>query len=404
MVPEGTVLNDSSSSKFHEYVSTWRFQEQNSTLKLADFGGVRGLLTERTIEASDPILRLPVEHIFGYHCIANSPLQVLLQVEGLPSEVALGLFLIFEFYNDSSPWRAYLDMLPMEFDTALYYTEAEIAQVSYSPLCEEIQRLQQKNRDTFDAVVPVLMSAYPQLFHPKVFVMENWVWAQSVIDSRGISLNINGEASLCLLPLVDAINGTTVSFLDGVTSVTVDSESKDAYTIRSLVPLEAGSQITMCYGSFSNRELLLYYGYVDHSGVNEYDTFSFDLDVEDGAVGELQTFLLAKLDLSLDQHLAFDGTASASTLMTMHLLLMTPEELLELERFTDTTALGQNILQAAIKSAETRQSLRSILHDLQARICLPDASSSSTPIRLQNAHHYIAQQRQILRKAVQKLM
>lgn len=404
MVSKGVVLDDTNSSKFHDYVATWRFQEQNSKLKLADFGGVRGLITQQDIGATQTVLRLPVEHIFGYHCIANSPLKVLLQVEGLPNEVALALFLIFEFYNDASPWRAYLDILPMEFDTALYYTDSELSQLGDSSLGEEIRNLQLKAQQTFDAVVPVLMSAYPQLFHPKIFVMENWTWAQSVIDSRGIRLNINGEASLCLLPLVDAINGTTISFLDGLTSVNIESGSDDAYSIRTLLPLKSGSQITMCYGAFSNRELLLYYGYVDFIGVNEYDTFSFDLDVEDGAVGELQTFLLAKLDLSLDQHISFDGTVSASTLMTMHILLMTPEELLELERFDDPVQLGQHILKAANKSVETRQNLRSILNDLQSRMCLPDASSSSTPVRIQNAHHFIGLQRQILRKAVQKLM
>lgn len=402
MDPKGTILSDESSSKFHQYVGQWRFSEQNSNRKLADFGGVRGLLTETPIAPTEAVLRLPVEHIFGYHSIAKSPLKVLYDVEGLPSEVALALFLIFEFYNDQSAWRAYLDMLPMEFDTALYYTAQELAQFSDSLLHEEILSMQKKATETFEAVVPVLMAAYPQLFHPKIFVFENWVWAQSVLDSRGIRLNLNGSASLCLLPLVDAINGTSVSFLDGITSVNIDANSEDSYTINTLVPLDRGEQITMCYGAFSNRELLLYYGYVE-SGENEYDTFSFDLEVDDGPAGDVQTHVLAQLGLSLDQHIAFDGTVSPATLMTMYIILMSPEELLNLESFKSTRDLGVHIYNEAVKCVETRASLRTVLNDLQACICIPDASSSDVSTRINNVHLFLSRQRRIIRNAVQKL-
>jgi hypothetical protein len=377
--------------------------EINGNLRLATAGGIRGLFTTVDIAAEDIVVSLPVEQIISYHSIHNSPLKVLFEVEGLPNDVSLALFLIFEFYNDHSQWRAYLDMLPMEFDTALYFNDFELTKITGSPIGDEIRNLQENAHHVFEMVVPILIQSYPSLFHPKIFTMENFLWAQSVIDSRGIRLNLNGSASLCLLPLIDAINGNTISFLEGSTSLSLESEKKDAYTIRSLTPLNSGDQIFMNYGAFSSRELLLYYGYIDVNGVNEYDTYSFDLDVDDGVIGEMQTQLLSRLSLELDQHISFDGTVHTSTLMTMQILLSSYEELLQLFEAKDDHELGSLVYILAKHSKETKSNLRTILINLQEHIHIPQASSSSTSIRLENVYHYLQTQTQILQKAIDKL-
>ena len=401
--PFEAILKDDVSQKFHQYVDRMRFEDVNSKLRLAKVGGVRSLITTSTIEAESPVLQLPAEHIFSYRSIGTSPMKVLYGVEGLPEEVALAIFLIFEFYNEQSSWRAYLDMLPMEFDTALYFTEEEVAMVAGTTIGQEIQTLQEKVHHVFDMVVPVLIQSYPTLFHPKIFTLENFIWAQSVIESRGIRLNLDGEASLCLLPLVDAINGTTISFLEGSTSISLSTETADVYTIRTLVPLEKGSQILMNYGAFSGRELLLYYGYVDVHGVNEYDTFAFDLDVDDGPTGDLQADILGRVGLGLDQHIAFDGSVCHGTLMALHVLLSTYEELEQLSMTSDDRQLGAILYSIATESLEVRDGLRTLLINLLDAIPVWPTHSPSQSLRIANVSYYLEVQRQIVQRAIDLL-
>lgn len=425
--PTQTILNDDISNKFHQYVDAMRFNEVNASLRLAKQGDIRGLITTTGVEAEAPLLRLPVECIMSYHSLANSPLKVLYDVEGLPNDVSLALFLIFEFYNDDSPWRAYLDMLPMEFDTALYFTESELLEIAGTTISEEILSLQEKTRHVYQAVVPVLIASYPHLFRERLFTLENFIWAQSVIDSRGIRLNLNGEAFLCLLPLVDAINGTMVSFLEGSTSISLDLQKQnssseiemcesappqgDAYTIRTLVPLEKGEQVLMNYGAFSNRELLLYYGYVEVNGVNVYDTFSFDLDVDDGPTGELQSQLLLRLGLELDQHISFDGSVHDATLMALQLLLSTEEELMYWIQQENDIELGKNLYRTAKESLETKQNLTALLSNLLEGMNNQTSSTKDSSysthkmsLRMENVRYYLETQKQIIQRAIDGLL
>lgn len=373
----------------------WRNREINEKLRLAKFDELRGLTTIADVPAEAPVLSLPAEQIISHHIVRASPLKVLFDVEGLTNELILLLWLIYEFYQDASPWRYYLDALPMEFDTALYYDEAELAVLQETPIGQEITLLQQKATATYNSVVPTLMQHYPELFHPKKYTLENWFWAQSVLDSRGIKLNL-GEASaaLCLLPLVDMINGAPVSFLEGINSVSLGPKDQDSYIIRTLVPLKSYKEIFMNYGAFANRELLLYYGYV--TNCNEYDTFSFDLSLDDGPMGDVQNQVLSRLGLELDLHISNDGTIPASALMTFHLLTQSDSDLLKLSRIKDDAVLGKTLYN---DSKESVAPLLTILKDLLNNI--PLLSFSEPPSRrLEHVSMYLVSQRRILASAI----
>lgn len=67
-----------------------------------------------------------------------------------------------------------------------------------------------------------------------------------------------------------------------------------------IVPIEQNEHIFLSYGEFSNRELFLFYGYIEDN--NELDAFEISLALPEDELVSSRIQLLEQYNLKLDQH------------------------------------------------------------------------------------------------------
>ncbi len=94
-----------------------------------------------------------------------------------------------------------------------------------------------------------------------------------------------------------------------------------------LITLFLGTELHLCYGPFSNRELLLYYGFVTPN--NCYDKFPISFETGDDSLTPVKRELLKHFGLSLEHYLRRDIIAP-KLLATLRIIAADDEELKQL--------------------------------------------------------------------------
>ncbi|XP_045832426.1 protein SET DOMAIN GROUP 40 isoform X1 [Trifolium pratense] len=132
------------------------------------------------------------------------------------------------------------------------------------------------------------------MFKPQLLTFKAWVWAAATISSR--TLHIPWDEAGCLCPIGDLFNydapGEELSGIENVTalsngdkSIDVDEEQIDfhsqrltdggfeedsnAYCFYARTNYKKGDQVLLCYGTYTNLELLEHYGFLLQENPND---------------------------------------------------------------------------------------------------------------------------------------
>jgi hypothetical protein len=199
-----------------------------------------------------------------------------------------------------------------------------------------------------------------------------------MFDSRGFHLDIQGKTYNCLLPLVDFLNNHNITMLEG--SGILQEPARD-YVIRSLVPLHPGQQVFMNYGSFSHRELLLFYGYESNGGeCNPYDVYPLELEVpDDDGYAPMRSALLSKVGLSTEHYLKKNKPIPRRLLATMRVFLLPSTKLAELMGAQDLAAVEKTIFSNLDKDVEAISLVQTLVSALKENVeaCSPWAAGQA---------------------------
>lgn len=109
-------------------------------VSVAEFSGYDlGLKAERNFNEGQLILEIPRKLIFCTQTAApeldvlqNDPL-----VQHMP-HVALAIALLIERHKENSNWKAYLDVLPSQYNTVLYMSANDMIELKGSPTLGEM--------------------------------------------------------------------------------------------------------------------------------------------------------------------------------------------------------------------------------------------------------------------------
>ncbi|RDA87081.1 hypothetical protein CP532_0193 [Ophiocordyceps camponoti-leonardi (nom. inval.)] len=195
----------------------------------------------------------------------------------LDSWSALILVLIYEHLRGpDSPWGPYLHLLPETFDTPMFWSEGELAELQASALPSKIGR--READDMFRELILPVIRARPRVFRScegcsdemllrLAHRMGSTVMAYA-FDLEGDDEEDGAEAApdgwvedrdekmlMGMVPVADMLNA------DAEFNAHVNHQDHHL-TITSLRPIKAGEEILNYYGPHPNSELLRRYGYV----------------------------------------------------------------------------------------------------------------------------------------------
>ncbi|RHX97359.1 hypothetical protein DYB38_003449 [Aphanomyces astaci] len=238
-------------------------------------GGDRGVYISDEIQAQTTILSIPAASLLNVHTMAQSVLRDLVSLP-LREDDCLAWFLIYErFVNPQSKWKRHLDVMPQAFHNILYFTEDEINMLQGSNVYYVALQLKQQVASDFGELQRTLLPTTLRLLHAdhsadalvRVFTIENYKWALSVIWSRFVSIAIHATAAdddddttaavKSMVPVFDMFNHDPFAQMSHGFDPTTNS-----FVLRSHQHWPAGSQVYMNYGALPNHKLLTLYGFV----------------------------------------------------------------------------------------------------------------------------------------------
>ena len=282
--------------------------EFGASLRLSEFGGERGVAAEATIQPAERVLAVPSKLALQVTSVSPAPSYC---EKGVWLSAAwytrLALRLLHEDRKADTPLRPWLQSLPREFDTPIFWDAAEVAAIPYAPLRRAVER----QREEWDKAAAATATPRDDLY-----------WALSCARSRAFSgpfsrgslkaataqlsfagalglvyiLGFGGEPGAAvngilavlvsivlndflfarattatryvLCPVVDMINHDS-----SVASDVSYEYFTDTFAV-SAGPARAGEQLLISYGSRSNDQLLQYYGFVEANNPNDAYVFS----------------------------------------------------------------------------------------------------------------------------------
>ncbi|KZV66693.1 SET domain-containing protein [Peniophora sp. CONT] len=242
-----------------------------------------------------------------------------------------------EALGEESPWSVYLDSLPNSFDTPMFWSTEELAELAGTAVVDKIGK-DQAERDFTDRVLPAIQSR-PDLFPPQKmhrYTVHNYHVMGSRILSRSFTVekwegeNLGSPAASAAADAMDVdeedstgerpiVNQNTAESGVGTAPVDEDDDSDDEddpanvamvpmadmlnarfecenaklfYEERDLrmattQPIKKGEQIWNTYGDPPNSDLLRRYGHVDR------------VPLPDGSLGNPADIVELRADLVL---------------------------------------------------------------------------------------------------------
>ncbi|UJR35822.1 hypothetical protein I4U23_028569 [Adineta vaga] len=183
--------------------------------------------------------------------------------------VALALFLLHE--RSESKWKPYIDVLPNQFNTPLYFDLDQLNRLKSSAiLCDVLMHIQRIARQ-YCYLHNLLKGQLSLSKLSENFSFDTYRWAVSVVSTRQNNVsNEQGEPRLGLIPVMDFLNHQ-----NGQECIHYDENLKQI-ECKTMKDIEKDEQIFMFYGKRTNAEYLIHNGFVPDQN-NPYDTYSLRL-------------------------------------------------------------------------------------------------------------------------------
>ncbi|KAL2148418.1 hypothetical protein VTH82DRAFT_2338 [Thermothelomyces myriococcoides] len=189
------------------------------------------------------------------------------------------LILIYEYLReDTSQWKPYLDVLPSTFDTPMFWSPVELAELQASALVAKVGR-EEADRMIRAKILPVIRS-HDNVFFPNgrqrlddnqllelAHRMGSAIMAYAFDLEKDDDTNEGaseqdewvedreGKTMLGMVPMADMLNA------DAEFNAYIN-HGEDVITATTLRTIKAGEEVLNYYGPLPNGELLRRYGYV----------------------------------------------------------------------------------------------------------------------------------------------
>ncbi|EKG16157.1 hypothetical protein MPH_06594 [Macrophomina phaseolina MS6] len=229
----------------------------------------------------------------------NSSLSSILPqlFEHLDPWASLIVTMIYEYLRgDASPWKPYFDVLPAHFDTLMFWSDDELAELQASAVTQKIGK-DSANEMFTNTIIP-LVRRHASVFFPDpntaqgasdgdllalAHRMGSTIMAYAFdiepdpaskqVDEEGYASDDEDEAlPKGMVPLADMLNA------DADRNNARLHYGPDALTMEAVTNISAGDEVFNDYGSLPRSDLLRRYGYVTPN-YEQYDVVEIPADL-----------------------------------------------------------------------------------------------------------------------------
>ncbi|CAN6464108.1 unnamed protein product [Victoria cruziana] len=251
------------------------------TLCVSNFpeAGGRGLAAARELRKGEMILKVPRSALMCRDSVLKGDKFLAASVEKYPHlspTQVLAVCLLSEVCKGrDSQWHPYLIQLPRSYDLLANFSQFEVQAFQVDDaICASKQVVSKVQNDWKKA--KRLMEDIS--LRPQFLTFRSWLWAFATISSR--TLHIPWDEAGCLCPVGDLFNYDA----PGIDAPTLDSELNEdfnrltdggyeedtnAYCFYARQSYSRGEQVLLCYGTYSNLELLEHYGFLLRDNPND---------------------------------------------------------------------------------------------------------------------------------------
>jgi hypothetical protein len=247
----------------------------------------RGLVAFKNILQGEKIIELPEKIVLK----SNQHLK-LNKNQNMSNEYDnLALFLIYQkSLGEKSIWKPYFDTLPDEQDLNLLFrwNIPDILFLKGSKIIRATLFLKEKMLSQFHRLDTELFQKNRLVFPPKIYNLQSWEWALSIIFSRAIFLKSLNMISL--IPYVDFLNHNpfSISYIDAKKITFSENYEISVYSDK---PVNKFEQIFITYGSKSNLELLMLYGFILERNPFDSVEIRISISTKDNIINKKKSFL-----------------------------------------------------------------------------------------------------------------
>ncbi|KAK1680579.1 hypothetical protein QYE76_041427 [Lolium multiflorum] len=269
------------------------------SLVVADFpdAGGRGFAAARHLRRGELVLRVP-------HAALLTSDRVMADDPNIASCVAahrprlsniqrLIVCLLAEVgKGKSSSWYLYLSQLPSYYTILATFNDFEIEALQVHDAIWVAQKAHAAIRSEWEEATPLMQELD---FKPKLLMFKTWLWAFATVSSR--TLHVAWDDAGCLCPIGDLFNYAApdddISSEEQDTEETMKRQEKSemleevkfscssesltdggyedskAYCLYARKMYRKGEQVLLGYGTYTNLELLEYYGFLLDENPNE---------------------------------------------------------------------------------------------------------------------------------------
>ncbi|XP_042548552.1 actin-histidine N-methyltransferase [Dipodomys merriami] len=291
-----------------------------------------GLKATRDIKAEELFLWVPRKLLMTVESAKNSVLGPLYSQDRIlqaMGNITLAFHLLCERANPNSFWQPYIQTLPSEYDTPLYFEEEEVRCLQSTQAIHDVFS-QYKNTARQYAYFYKVIQTHPhanKLPLKDSFTYEDYRWAVSSVMTRQnqIPTEDGSRVTLALIPLWDMCNHT-----NGLITTGYNLED-DRCECVALQDFRAGEQIYIFYGTRSNAEFVIHSGFFFDN--NSHDRVKIKLGVsKSDRLYAMKAEVLARAGIPTSSVFALHFTEppiSAQLLAFLRVFCMTEEELKE---------------------------------------------------------------------------
>jgi len=282
---------------FEEWINKFGVDTTAFRAEMCGDQGV-GLVAERDIRQGEKLIHVP-RHLMITADIAlrNADMAHLFQTDVLLRRIeslALSMCVLRERLLGSwSKFAPYLDIIPQEFSTPLWFSPDEVVTLKGSPVLDKVTSRIRGHARQYCHLYNVIKSGAVPSIPPTQFTFELFRWAVSVVMTRQnmIPTSTGGE-SLALIPLWDMINHSQGEY------TTQYDLARDQVEFFAMTNTPRDKQILMFYGPRPNSELLLHAGFVHRGNLHDSVEVKVEVDTQE-PLARVKLLLLEKQGVEL---------------------------------------------------------------------------------------------------------
>lgn len=242
-------------------------------IEIADYSsenGGKGVRAIQDIVKDEVLFTIPRTTLLS---ITTSDLGRHVDLSSLQGWAPLILTLMYEFSKDSSGWYGYLQILPKEFTTPMFWSADELSQLKGTSIQDKIGR-EEAEKTYHETLLPIIQ-AHPELFPAAQCDVHAFHRMGSLI--MAYSFNVDNEgggdedsdqedkpSSIAMVPFADLLNAN--ESLNNA-RLFYDPEQLKMVAVKDI---RTGDQIYNTYGPLPSSDLLRRYGYLESMNVEDY--------------------------------------------------------------------------------------------------------------------------------------